>query len=606
MPGNRLADSASTYLRQHAADPVDWHPWGDEAFSEAASRDVPVLLSCGYAACHWCHVMQRESFRDPETAALINGRFVAVKVDREERPDVDTLYMDYLTATAGRGGWPMTVFLTPARVPVFGGTYFPKRAPAGSASFTDVLESVGEAWRTERERLVQTEARSLEFLRAQAAPKHSAPLDRAALGASAEYVAMYADPVSGGFGSAPKFPQWPLFEFLVAYHALDPDPEIDWVVSHGLLSIVRGGIYDQAGGGVMRYATDSDWLVPHFEKMLYDQAMLLSCLAKSGHLLPDETARAEAANVAAQTVAFLLRDMAVPPASGEDSGEASAAAGSTGFVASLSAETDGVEGATYVWRWSELESVLDADELDVAQAKLGVDRDGTWEGSSILTRRAGRSGDAAVDTAVDGVLAKLLAVRAHRPQPGPDAKVVVSWNSMLARALLEAGETFGLPDAQAAGLALTEMLLARAAAVDGPPHVLDDPAVSGVRLAEDAAHLAAAALAAHAVTGDPALLRAARDIQDGAVARFSDGFELYMTSADSDLPVRPRESGDQPAPSGASTLVENAVTLLALTGDDAYRDFIEGALPTFWAAADFAPETAGRALAAACRYALRV
>ncbi len=599
MPGSRLSDSASTYLRQHAADPVDWRPWGDEAFAEAARRDVPVLLSCGYAACHWCHVMQRESFRDPETAALINERFVAVKVDREERPDVDTLYMDYLTATAGHGGWPMTVFLTPGRVPVFGGTYFPKRAPAGSASFTDVLESVDEAWRTDRGRLLESEARSLEFLTAQTAPKHRAPLDRAALDASAEYVAMYADPVSGGFGSAPKFPQWPLFEFLIAYHALNPDPEIDWVVSHGLLSIVRGGVYDQAGGGVMRYATDSDWLVPHFEKMLYDQAMLLSCLAKAGHLLPDETARTEAAHVAAQTVAFLLREMAVPPASGEDSGEA-------GFAASLSAETDGVEGATYVWRFGELEAVLDADELDLALAKLGVDRDGTWEGSSIVTRRAGRSGDAAVDAAVDGVLAKLLAVRARRPQPEPDTKVVVSWNAMLARALLEAGEAFSLPDARAAGLALTEMLLARAAVGDGVPHVLDDPAVSGVRLVEDAAHVAAAALAAYAVTGDSALLQAARDIHGDAVARFSDGFELYMTSADGDLPVRPRESGDQPAPSGASTLVDNAVTLLALTGDESYRDFVEGALSTFWAAADFAPETAGRALAAACRYALGV
>jgi uncharacterized protein YyaL (SSP411 family) len=604
MPGSRLADSASTYLRQHAADPVDWRPWGDEAFAEAARRDVPVLLSCGYAACHWCHVMQRESFRDPETAALINDRFVAVKVDREERPDVDTLYMDYLTATTGHGGWPMTVFLTPARAPVFGGTYLPKRAPAGSVSFTDVLESVDEAWRSDRARLLEAEARSLEFLSAQASPKHTAPLERAALDASAEYVALYSDPVSGGFGSAPKFPQWPLFEFLVAYHGLFPDPEIDWVVSHGLLSIVRGGIYDQVGGGVMRYAVGSDWLVPHFEKMLYDQAMLLSSLAKAASLLPDDTARAEAAHVAAQTIAFLLREMALPAAPREPAGASDAPAGSAGFAASLSAETDGVEGATYVWRWSELQDALDADDLDLAQARLGADRDGTWEGSSIITRRAGRSGDAPVDAAVDALLAKLLAVRARRSQPEADTKVVVSWNAMLARGLLEAGEAFGLAGARATGLALTRVLLARAIVADGVPHVLDDPAVSGVRLAEDAAHLAAAALAAHAATGDPALLQAAREIQSQAVARFADGYDLYMTSADGDLPVRPRESGDQPAPSGASTLVENAVSLLALTGDEGYRDFIEGALPTFWAAADFAPETAGRALAAACRYAL--
>ncbi len=599
MPGSRLAHSASAYLRQHADDPVEWRPWGEEAFSEAARRDVPVLLSCGYAACHWCHVMQRESFRDPETAALINERFVAVKVDREERPDVDALYMDYLTATAGRGGWPMTVFLTPMRVPVFGGTYFPKHAPAGGASFTDVLESVDEAWRTERERLIETETRSLEFLRSQAAPKHTAPLDRSALDASAQHIAMYADPVSGGFGSAPKFPQWPLFEFLIAYHALVPDPEIDWVVAHGLLSIVRGGIYDQAAGGVMRYATDSDWLVPHFEKMLYDEALLLSSLAKAKHLLPHDTARAEAAYVAEQTVDFLLREMAVPLKSGAGT------PGSAGFFASLSAETGGQEGSTYVWSWSELLDLLDADELDLAQAKLGVDRGGTWEGSSILTRRAGRSGDTQVDSAVDAVLDKLAAARALRPQPGADTKVVVSWNAMLARALLEAAEAFDLPAARAAGLALTDMLLARAVAGDGVLHVLDDPAVASVRLVEDAAHLAAAALAAHAATGDAAFLAAARDLHADAIARFGDGSELYMTPTVTDLPVRPREAGDQPAPSGASTLVESAVLLLELTGEAGYRDFVEGALPTFWAAADFAPETAGRALAAASRYVLR-
>ena len=599
MSSSRLADSASTYLQQHADDPVDWRPWGDEAFAEAARRDLPVMLSCGYAACHWCHVMQRESFRDPETAALINDRFVAIKVDREERPDVDALYMDYLTATSGSGGWPMTVFLTPARVPVFGGTYFPKRAPVGGVSFADVLQSVDEAWRTDRQRLAETEARSLEFLRSQAAPKHHERLDRAALDASAEYVALYSDPVSGGFGASPKFPQWPLFEFLIAYHAVVPDPEIDWVVSHGLLSIVRGGIYDQAGGGVMRYAIDSDWLVPHFEKMLYDQAMLLSVLAQSAGLLPDDTARDEAAHVAATTLAFLLREMAVPVAS------AVAGPGSAGFFASLSSETGGQEGSTYVWRWSELQDILDTDELDLARAKLGVDPSGTWESTSILTRRAGRSGDVAVDSAIDAVLAKLETARVLRPQPAPDTKVIVSWNAMLARALIEAGEAFGLTAAREAGLALTHMLLARAVTADGVLHVLDDADVSSVRLIEDAAHLAAAALAAHLANGDAGLLASARDLHADAVARFADGFELFMTPAACDLPVRPRESGDQPAPSGASTLVETAVALLELTGDDVYRDFIEGALPTYWAAADFAPETAGRALAAASRYALR-
>jgi uncharacterized protein YyaL (SSP411 family) len=328
MSNARLAKASSPYLRQHADDPVEWHTWGPEAFAAARERDVPIFLSSGYSASHWCHVMQAESFQDAGTAALLNERFVPVKVDRELRPDVDAVYMDYVVATTGAGGWPMSVFLGPNLAPLAGGTYFPREARGSVPSFTEVLEAVDSAYRDDREGVLRTTEGALHFLREQAAPRVECELDRDALDRDVDYLLHLADQTRGGIGGAPKFPQATLTLFLCAYHALNPDPGVAWVVERTLTGMVRGGIYDQAGGGLHRYAVDTDWRTPHFEKMLYDQGLLLSCLAAGAPLASCEAVRGEYAYVAAQTAAFLRREMLAPAG---------------GFFASLAADTLGVE-----------------------------------------------------------------------------------------------------------------------------------------------------------------------------------------------------------------------------------------------------------------------
>ncbi len=559
MTGSRLADSASNYLQQHADDPVDWRPWGDEAFAEAARRDLPVMLSCGYAACHWCHVMQRESFRDPETAALINERFVAVKVDREERPDVDALYMDYLTATSGSGGWPMTVFLTPARVPVFGGTYFPKRAPVGGVSFADVLHSVDEAWRTGRDRLTETEARSLEFLRSQAAPKHHEKLDRAALDASAEYVALYSDPVSGGFGASPKFPQWPLFEFLIAYHAVVPDPEIDWVVSHGLLSIVRGGIYDQAGGGVMRYAIDSDWLVPHFEKMLYDQAGLLRAYLHGWQV----TGNPDYLGVVNGIVTYVTRDLTAPEG---------------GVYAAEDADSEGVEGKFYTWTPDQVTDAAGSGPEPGAVASAALDwfdvtSEGNFEGATILRRPVG--GPLAGPDHVEEARRRMLAARSTRVRPGLDGKVLTEWNAMYASALAETAAATGRTDWAMSAVGTAEFLCANL--VDDQGRWLRSWQRNG-----GARHLAYAADHAWLVdcftrlaelTGRAVWTERAIATADALIARFADvgGGGFFTTADDAEqLIVRTKDVFDGATPSANAVAALALARLGALTGDATY------------------------------------
>ncbi|TLM66244.1 MAG: thioredoxin domain-containing protein, partial [Actinobacteria bacterium] len=321
---NRLAGSASLYLRQHASDPVAWWPWCDEAFAEAAARDVPVLLSCGYSACHWCHVMQRESFADPGTSALIGDRFVAVKVDRGQRPDIDALYMDYVTATTGHGGWPMTVFLTPSRLPLLGGTYFP-REPAGRLpAFGDVLAEVARAYAEDRGRLERTSADSLAFLREMAAPKRAGTIDARLVTGAADAVLQASDAAHGGFGEGAKFPRFSLLLFLTAFARLQGDREAAFVTRNALVTMLRGGIHDHVGGGIFRYTVDREWAVPHFEKMLCDNAMLLRTLATAHATEPSE----EFALAAARTAAWLEREMRL---------------GNGAFATALAAESGGIE-----------------------------------------------------------------------------------------------------------------------------------------------------------------------------------------------------------------------------------------------------------------------
>jgi uncharacterized protein YyaL (SSP411 family) len=577
---NRLEGSASPYLRQHAADPVDWYPWSDDAFDRAEALERPVLLSCGYSACHWCHVMQRESFREAGTAALMNSDYVSVKVDRELRPDVDALYQDYVAASTGSGGWPLTVWLTPSRLPVFGGTYFPRHAVPGMISFPDALRAVSRSWRDEHADVEKTAAAALAFLRQRSAAQRSGPMDRPMLDSSAELLLQMQDPVNGGLVGATKFPQLPAIEFLCAYAGLVRDPDLLIAIEAWMLAIVRGGVFDQVGGGVHRYATDAEWRTPHFEKMLYDQGLLLSALASAAPLASSDAIRAEYAAAARATAAFLRSEMACADG---------------GFAASLSADTAGVEGATYTWTHEQLAAALDPAGLDVAVAALGGEPAGSLRAVT-LHRPGGRTDE---PEAVDAVLAALASARGARPQPERDSKRLTAWNAIAARGLIEAGRAFGDEAMVADGLAAVRWLEESAVRTDGVVREPDDGSVAHVRLLEDAAHLVAALLTAAEATGDTAMRERAATLHADTLELFADGVDLFMTPEANDLPLRPREGGDNAMPAGSSTTIANAVRIGLATGDASQLAFARGALALMWALADFAPYQAGRSLAAA-------
>jgi uncharacterized protein YyaL (SSP411 family) len=505
---------------------------------------------------------------------------VAVKVDRELRPDVDAVYQDYVAGSTGSAGWPLTVWLTPDRLPVYGGTYFPAVANPGMIAFKDAVEGLANAWRADRADVEATAARSLEFLRGRSGPRPHESLSRNDVDQAIEFLVQIQDLTAGGLRGTMKFPQLPGVEFLAAYARLVPDGEILRAIEKTMLGIVRGGIFDQAGGGVHRYATDPAWRVPHFEKMLYDQGLLLSALATAAGLASSDAVRDEYAHAALVTAAFLRREMAC--ASG-------------GFAAALSADTGGVEGATYTWTRAQLVAALDHHEVELAERELGAPAEGD-DAAVTLHRPGGRAGDAA---AVDAVLAKLAAARAARPQPDRDTKRLTGWNAITARGLLDAGRAFGDAAMTADGVAAVRWLEGAVVRPDGVVREPDDASVATTRILEDAAHLVSALLTAAELGDDAAMLARAAALHADCIARFSEGAALYMTPAANDLPVRPREGGDSALPSGSSTVIENAVRLGAATGDPTHFDFAREALGQWRAVAESAPEQAGRALAAA-------
>jgi uncharacterized protein len=576
MP-NRLADETSPYLRLHANDPVDWFPWGEEAFARARDLRLPIFLSIGYASCHWCHVMQRESFRDTAVAEALNDRFVPIKVDRESRPDVDELYMAYVVAANGHGGWPMSVFLTPQLRPIFGGTYFPPEPAHNLPSFLQVLDDVAEAFGHRPHVADNTAEEALEYLRVLFAPPLPDTISRGMLHRSADALLGMSDSVHGGFGGAPKFPQSPVLDFLLAYHRLTADDRALSCAERTLRAIVRGGIFDQAGGGIARYTVDDGWLIPHFEKMLYDNAQLLTTLASMQAARPDP----EWEYAIRATAAFLQRDLATADGL---------------YVSSLSADTRGEEGATYVWTHDELAALLSADELALAEEALGVSAEGNWEGRTILTRSEGREHR---PDAVDALLGKLLDARQQRPQPEADTKVLVSWNALAARGLLDAGAALYDEGLTNRGLALVQLLLEGAVATDGGVlHQLGDERSLNVRLAEDAAALALAVAAAYDATGDDALLGEASRLLQGASERFSRDGVWYMTPEDTELPLRPLAQHDSPTPSSAALAATAAIKLWRASGDESFRWYAEDALERLTPIAERSPLRAGTALAA--------
>ena len=472
---NRLIHETSPYLLQHAHNPVNWYPWGEEALSAARERDVPIFLSIGYAACHWCHVMERESFEDEATAADLNTSFVSIKVDREERPDLDSIYMDALQAMTGQGGWPMSMFLTPAGLPFYGGTYFPDQPRHGMPAFRQLLARLTEVWQERRESVESTATKLADRVRDdQDAPARllaelaNLPEVDASdrLNDATRALAKDFDPVNGGWGGAPKFPQSMSIELLLREHLRTGADEPRRIAERTLDAMAAGGIYDHLGGGFARYSTDARWLVPHFEKMLYDNAQLARVYTHASQLTGDR----HYAYVARETLDFAAHEMRNPPGGA--------------FAASLDADTEGVEGATYVWDATEVRAIL-GQNAPLFEAAYGVMEAGNWEGHTILNRIRDDTSLAVEFERPRNEIAETLAqartdllrARDERPQPARDDKVLTSWNGLMIGAFAEAGRALGEPSfidiaTEAADFILRELLTAQP---ERDPDVESDP-----------------------------------------------------------------------------------------------------------------------------------
>ncbi len=582
---NRLAGETSPYLLQHAHNPVDWYPWGPEALARARAEDRPIFLSIGYAACHWCHVMERESFEDQATAEQLNRGFVPIKVDREERPDLDQVYMSAVQAMTGGGGWPMNVFLTPDGRPFYGGTYFPDTSRHGLPSFRDVLTGVTEAWRARRAELEESAGRLAGTLNRSSRFPVAATIadaglaDRAVASLESEFDAQH-----GGWGRAPKFPQPMAIEFLLRRWVETGDARAIAMARRTLDRMADGGIHDQLGGGFHRYATDAIWLVPHFEKMLYDNAQLARVYTHAFQATGDRRYQA----VARDTLDYLLREMRLPDGT---------------FAASRDADTDGVEGATFVWTLEELREMIGPSDLELIVAAYGVTPRGNWEGHTILSRvrddrEVGRlhglSPDE-VERRLDAARAVLFEARERRPQPPRDDKALAAWNGLAIAALADASRVFRGADGDryaAAAIEAATALLAALRTADGRLHrSWKDGRASHGGVLEDYALLADGMGALYEATFDERWFVAARDLAEQVLARFADpagGF--FDTAADAEVLVtRPKDLQDNAVPSGNAIAATVLLRLAALTGDGRYRDAAEGALRLVAAFADRYP-----------------
>ena len=568
---NRLADATSPYLLQHADNPVDWWEWGPDAFAEARRRNVPVLLSVGYAACHWCHVMAHESFEDEATAAYLNQHFVSIKVDREERPDVDAIYMQATTAMTGHGGWPMTVVLDHEGSPWFAGTYFPDTPRHGQASFTQVLHALVEAWRDRPDGVREQAAKLREHLRAPTSTT-SSPIGRDELDAAVTSLAADFDPVAGGFGGAPKFPPSMVLEFLLR-HGSD---EALRMVDHTIDGMVRGGLHDQLGGGFARYSVDARWVVPHFEKMLYDNALLMRVFADR---------RTPPALWAAEGIAeFLLRELRTAEG---------------GFASALDADSEGEEGTFYVWTPAQLVEALGEQDGAWAAELFSVTDAGTFEHGSSVLQLLEDPDD--LDRWLD-VRARLLTARSARVRPDRDDKVVAAWNGLAISGLARLSTWLEEPRFLEAAVGAAELLL-DVHLVDGRLRRVSRDGVVGAPagVLEDHGCVAAGLLDLFQATGDVRWLSAATTLIDTALDHFAAGDGGYFDTADDaeQLVARPRDPSDNASPSGQSSLLHALVVAAAITGEPRYREAAEAALASVHGLATGAPRFAGWSLAAA-------
>jgi uncharacterized protein len=548
---NALAHETSPYLLQHQDNPVDWHPWGDAALAEARERDVPLLVSIGYSACHWCHVMERESFEDEETAKLMNERFVNVKVDREEHPDVDAIYMEAVQAMTGSGGWPLNVFVTPDQVPFYGGTYFPPSARQGMPSWRQVLGAVAEAWEQRRQSIEQQSGQIVERLRIGARLTASDnPITAAAIENAVAKLRDLYDPIRGGWGSAPKFPAASTIEFLLRVG--EPDMALET-----LRHMAAGGIHDQVGGGFHRYSVDASWHVPHFEKMLYDNALLARAYLHGWQVAGEARMR----EVAEGTLDWALREMRGPEG---------------GFYSALDADSEGEEGRFYTWTPQELE------DLDVESFP--------FEGRRIL-----------VGSVSPELRATLLEQRAQRVRPGTDDKRLASWNALMVSALADAGAVLERDDYLDAARAAADFLLTTMA--DGSGGVLrtynrGEAKLPG--LLADHAFLLEALLTLYEATFEERWFAAARDLAATLIDRFADGENggFWSTPPDHGLLARRKDLEDTPIPAGGSAAAFGLLRLAALTGDHALAEPALGMLALVHEAAPRYPTAFGHLLQA--------
>lgn len=573
---NRLANATSPYLLQHQGNPVDWYAWGDEAFAEAKRRDAPIFLSVGYSACHWCHVMAHESFEDEATAAYLNENFVCVKVDREERPDVDAIYMQATVAMTGHGGWPMSVFLTPTAEPFFCGTYFPSEPRHGMASFRQVLESLVTAWQTKRADIDKVGRSVVEQLGAPAAAAEGV-IGEETLERAAALLKVDFDPVDAGFGRAPKFPPSMALDFLLRYHRRTGSAEALEMVAQTCERMARGGMYDQLAGGFARYSVDGQWVIPHFEKMLYDNALLLDVYTHWWAITEEPLAK----RVATETADFLLAELRTPEG---------------GFASALDADTEGEEGRYYVWTPDELRPLLGDDADWVIDL---CDVTGTFEhGTSVLQLRQDPDDPARWQR----IRSVLRDARRARTYPGRDDKVVAAWNGLAITALARAGVVLERPEYVEAAVAAAELV--REVHLDQAGilrRTSRDGQVGGAHgVLEDYAAFGQACLTLLGVTGNNSWLELARTLLDRVLEQFVADGTFYDTAADAEaLAWRPQDATDNASPSGVSLAAEAFTTLASVTGSARYEDAARQALQLSASIAGRAPRFAGRALAVA-------
>ena len=559
MP-NRLLDETSPYLLQHAHNPVDWYAWGPEALERAQSEDKPILLSVGYSACHWCHVMERESFEDAEIAAQMNENFVCIKVDREERPDIDSIYMGAVQAMTGRGGWPMTVFLTPDGRPFYGGTYFPPEDRGGMTGFPRVLSAIAAAYRTNRSEVVLTTDRLLQQMQRMTAGQRSVePLTADVMTQAHSQMASEIDDRYGGMGMEPKFPQPMAYEFLLRYHARDGNPKALEVVETTLDRMAHGGIYDQLRGGFHRYSTDMYWLVPHFEKMLYDNALLAKLYLHAYQVTGNPLYR----RVVDETLGYVMTEMTSPEG---------------GFYSAQDADSEGVEGKFFVWRPEQTIEALGRDDAEVFNEYFDVTVQGNFEGHSILhvaarhidlARRRGMS-ESELANLIDRCRTRLLEVRYDRVPPETDTKVLTAWNGLMLGAFAEAGAVFANSDYIAVAQTNAGFVLDRMRTGGRLLRTYKDGRAKLNGYLEDYSFLISGLFALHEATFESRWVTEAVSLGHSMVELFWDELseQFYDTGEDhEELVVRPRDVSDNAIPSGSSMAADVLLRLAIIAGE---------------------------------------